>query len=127
MDPEESGPQRPAQRVGFAQIGDFNREKPPADMWDRAVDTCATIVPWLAPHTPKMLELLPEHLRTEIPVVGHGEVPAAHGGKSGKEQPGGSDACPGKHWDMVAFRHDVLREVKDRQAEIMVDSGIRFQ
>jgi hypothetical protein len=112
--------------IGFAQVGDFNRHPPPSDMWNRAVDTCAALCLWLAPHTPKMLSLLPRPLRTEIPVVGHGEVPAAYSKRSGKRQPGGSDACPGRLWDMGEFRQDVLRVKKDMSARRLVEMGIRF-
>ena len=112
--------------IGFAQIGDFNRETPPLDMWQRAVDACAMIVPWLAPHTAEMIDCLPNYLCTGIPVVGHGEVPSAYGKTSGKRQPSGTEACPGRHWDMNEFRQDVTRVLRDQQAQRMVDAGIRF-
>lgn len=112
--------------IGFAQIGDFNREQPPTDMWERAVDACAMIVPWLSPHADTMLSYLPAELRFDVPVVGHGEVPGAYGTTSGKQQPDGPEACPGKHWDMNEFRQDVLRVVRDRQAQRMADAEVRF-
>lgn len=111
---------------GFAQIGDFNREPPKAIQWESAVDFCVELVPSLAEHRPDMFLRLPESLRRRIPIVGHGEVPAAIGKNSGKEQPNGSDACPGKHWNMDEFRQDVKRILRDRACERLSELGAAF-
>ncbi len=115
-----------AHGIGFAQLGDFNKQAPTPEQWERAVDVCADLVPWLSTHSAKMWSLLPEHLRDELPVVGHGEVPAAYGVTSGKEQPHGSDACPGRYWDMDEFRYDVGAVVRERAAVNMLALGHRF-
>jgi hypothetical protein len=112
--------------IGFAQIGDFNRHEPPADQWDRAVDVCATLYPWLAKHSAQMWSRLPEHLRDELPIVGHGEIPGSYGATSKKEQPHGKEACPGKLWNMDEFRFDVRAVLRQRAGESMSADGWRF-
>lgn len=112
--------------IGFAQIGDFRHVAPHNAQWDRAVDLCARIIPWLAPHARSMSLKLPEHLRHELPIVGHGEVPGSFGETSGKDQPFGSDACPGEHWDMDLFRAEVRRIIVERAALDMTTTGVRF-
>ncbi|MCG8433512.1 MAG: peptidoglycan recognition protein family protein [Gammaproteobacteria bacterium] len=112
--------------VGFAQIGDFNTRPPESGQWRRAVEVCADLVPFLAPHTAKMMSLLPEHLRLEIPVVGHGEVPTAFGANSGKDQPHGKNACPGRLWDMDRFRDEVRQTLRGRATAELINRGHRF-
>ena len=112
--------------IGFAQIGDFNKHPPPADQWERAVDVCVDIEPLLAKHTAAMWKRLPEHLRDELPIVGHGEVPGAYGVDSGKEQPHGKEACPGRYWNMDEFRYDVRAARRQRAGEGMAVDGYRF-
>lgn len=112
--------------IGFAQIGDFNKEPPDPGQWARAVDLCVELVPWLSEHSRRMLLKLPEHLRHELPIVGHGEVPVAYGAKSGKEQPNGTDACPGRHWNMDEFRQDVKDAMRQSAGMALTDLGVRF-
>ena len=112
--------------IGFAQLGDFNKQAPPVDQWERAVDLCAAMVPWLSDHTRSMFLKLPEHLRHELPVVGHGEVPGAYGADSDKQMPNGSDACPGRLWNMDEFRQDIRAVMKQRTGEFLLQCGIRF-
>ena len=112
--------------IGFAQLGDFNRTPPSVAQWERAIDLCAMLVPWLSDHSRTMFFKLPEHLRHELPVVGHGEVPGAYGADSGKQMPNGSDACPGRLWNMDEFRQDVRAVMKQRTGERLVEAGVRF-
>ncbi len=112
--------------IGFAQLGDFNKQPPGPDQWNRAVDLCADLVPWLSGHNAKMLSVIPVHLRNDLPIVGHGEVPAAYSKKDGKEQPNGSDACPGRYWDMDEFRQDVRQVMKERHGYRLAENGVRF-
>lgn len=112
--------------IGFAQLGDFNQHTPAAAQWSRAVDVCADLVHTLNTHSAKMLALLPKHLRTDIPIVGHGEVPAAYGAQSGKEHPHGDNACPGRYWNMDEFRRDVEIVMKQRAGEHLTRHGHRF-
>jgi hypothetical protein len=115
-----------AHGIGFAQIGDFNKQAPSEEQWNRAVDFCADVVPWLSSHSSKMHSLLPGHLEFEIPVIGHGEVSEAYGEDSGKAQPDGLHACPGRLWDMEEFRRDVETMMREKAAQQMADLGHRF-
>ena len=112
--------------IGFAQLGDFNKQPPDVEQWQRAVDLCAELVPWLSEHSQRMFDKLPTYLRHELPVVGHGEVPGAYGTNSGKEQPNGAAACPGKYWSMDEFRQDVAAVMKQRAGMRLTDLGVRF-
>lgn len=111
---------------GFAQLGDFNREPPSIDQWWRAVEFCAQLVPYLGDHSAKTLRILPDHLHG-VKIVGHGEVPAAFGKESGKDQPDGVHACPGKFWGMDDFRQEVKAIMRNRAGAALVDMGLRFQ
>lgn len=111
---------------GVAQLGNFNKHAPNVDQWNRAVDLCADLIPRLVIHSTRMWSLLPEHLRNEIPVVGHGEVPAAYGATSGKEQPHGTEACPGRLWNMDEFRYDVRTIMLERANNSLHEFGHSF-
>lgn len=112
--------------VGFAQVGDFNKKAPHAAQWERAVDVCADLLPSLTMHSLKGEAFIPWHLRRTIPVFGHGEVPAAYGSASGKQQPNGPYACPGRYWSMDEFREDVKLELERRAAARLKALGHRF-
>lgn len=111
---------------GFANVGNFHEREPSVYVWERAVDLCAMMVPGLDEHTPRMLAKLPEHLRHELPIVGHGEVPIAYDPKHGKEQPNGSDACPGRYWNMDEFRDDVRALMKEKAGNEALVKGVKF-
>lgn len=112
--------------LGFAQVGDFNKVEPRPEQWNRAVDMCADMVPGLSRHSAKTWSLLPRHLKSELPIVGHGEVPGSYGSTSGKEQPNGSDACPGRLWNMDEFREDVEAILQQRTGERLTELGHTF-
>lgn len=103
-----------AHGIGVAVLGDFNVDRPTEAQWDLTVSLCADLVGLLQRHTYEVSQLLPRSLRYRLPVVGHGEVPGTFGPSSGKDQPFGQWACPGRHWDMRDFRDDVAREIARR-------------
>ena len=115
-----------AHGVGVAILGDFRTERPPRSQWLMALALCADLVPILRPHSYEVRDLLPNHLRYGVPVVGHGEVKGAYSKASDKTQPHGRNACPGQHWDMRAFRGEVEREVLRRAALRLSGLGHRL-
>lgn len=112
--------------IGFAQHGDFRAHPPSADQWRRAVDVCADLIPGLSPLPAELRDVLPQHLKWGVPVLGHGEVPATFGTNTGKDQPDGAYACPGRLWDMREFRSDVQAELRRRTAARLGELGHRL-
>lgn len=115
-----------AHGIGFAQVGDFSLHPPRAEQWARAVALCADLVPLLSRPTSTTWAMIPWHLRAELPILGHGEVPSTFARTSGKDQPDGRYACPGRFWDMHDFRRDVRETLKQRAHAALVDSGHVF-
>lgn len=105
-----------AHGIGVAIRGDFRFDRPTPLQWAMAASLCADLVPLLRPHSYEVRDLLPNHLRYGLPVVGHGEVRGTFSRSSEKDQPNGRNACPGQHWDMRTFRADVEREILRRAA-----------
>lgn len=103
-----------AHGIGVAVLGDWNHDRPTATQWNFTVSLCADLVGLLQPHTHEVAQLLPAALRRRLPVVGHGEVPGTFHEASGKNQPHGRYACPGRYWRMPEFRDDVSREITRR-------------
>ena len=81
-------------------IGDFREEAPTARQWQAALDLCVDLC--------LMLALQPDA------VVGHGELPRAHGGHKAPGEPG---ACPGDRLVMSVFREEVRAEMARRMAQ----------
>ena len=78
--------------IGIGLIGDFRVQPPGAKQWGAAVSLCADLC-----------------LTYDVPskrVVGHGEVPSAHGGE---KAPGRGAACPGHLLPMDVFRQQVAQ------------------
>jgi hypothetical protein len=76
--------------IGICLVGDFSAAPPDPAQWDRAVDLVATLIesrPGLAVER----------------VIGHRDVP------------GRVTACPGKWFDLDAFRQAVRRRIAERQ------------
>ena len=112
--------------IGFAQVGDFRHRAPAPAQWRRAVMLCADLVPALVPLPLFMINMVPPWLRYGPPIYGHGEVSSAFARGSGKEQPNGPAACPGKHWSMSEFRADVQSELARRTAARLKKLGHRL-
>lgn len=109
--------------IGFAQLGDFNAAPPTAYQWERALQLCADLLPILLPQSRTLRGRLPAALRHELPVYGHGEVPAAFSEGSGKHHPNGPHDCPGRHWPMQRFRDDLRRELLRRAVIDLAHKG----
>ena len=113
--------------IGFAQVGDFRAVPPSKEQWRRAVEVCADLLPGLAPLPAELRSVLPDALLWGLPIYGHGEVPACFQSGTGKHQPHGRYACPGRLWDMDDFRTAVQDELARRAVCNLAAKGHRFE
>jgi hypothetical protein len=83
--------------IGIGMIGDFRVRPPSERQWLAACDLCADLCLFLG--------------RVTSRVIGHGEMPGAHGGE---KAPGMPAACPGDLLSMSAFRSAVRIEMRNK-------------